>query len=604
MKKPSTRFVLFLLVLCLALPMTAAAEEPSDVFVVASTTGMSGEFMAGMWGNNTTDVDVRILLHDYPTTYISLDETVSINDMAVRRHAVSTDEAGNAVHTFMLRDDLLFSDGSRITAKDYVFTVLLESSPLIRELGGTNVGREHLVGAEAYTSGEAMAFAGVRLLGDLEFSLTIKKEFLPYFYELDYVTVQPYPVAVIAPGCRVADDGQGAYMDGGFTAELLQKTILDPETGYKTHPRVSSGAYRMVGCDRINRVAEFERNPYYIGNRDRKKPSIPRIRLREIKNDEVPSALVNGEVQLVNKISSADVIDAVREIPGDLVKNAAYPRNGLAYIHFSGERAITSSPTFRKALIRLLDRKAVIDQFLRNYGEEIYAYYGMGQWMVKDMRAKLPELNKHPYDPEMAAELLDMDGWTLNSEGKAYDPQADSIRYKKFDEELVPLTLRMGLTPDNQAAETVLALFRENLQQAGGSLEIEYMSMPELLRQYYRQDEREYDLLFLATNFGYVFDPYPTYHTEDEFQGIRNRSGLRDEELMGLAKEMRQTEPGDKATFLERWFAFQQHWTEMLPLLPIYSNTYYDAFDARLTNYHPERYFSWADAILYVTLKK
>ena len=100
MNRMLTRFALYLLVLCLVLPLAAVASEQPDAFVVASTTGISGEFMSGMWGNNSVDVDARILLHDYPTTIVNLDESVVINSIAVKAHTVTRDGDDNVVYLY------------------------------------------------------------------------------------------------------------------------------------------------------------------------------------------------------------------------------------------------------------------------------------------------------------------------------------------------------------------------------------------------------------------------------------------------------------------------------------------------------------------------
>lgn len=598
MIKALTRFTLLLLVLCLALPLGASAAQVTDVLVVASTTSMSGEFMAGMWGNNTADVDIRILLHDYPTIVWSLDEEASVNKTAVSQLDIKKNAAGDSEYTFTLKDNLRFSDGSPVTARDYVFSLLLEASPLIRELGGSNIRREYLAGGLDYVEGKTPNFSGVRLLDDQRFSLTVSQDFSRYYYDLTLVHVTPYPAAVIAPGCEVKDDGEGAYVEG-LTAELLRTTLLDPVSGYVSHPGVVSGAYKLLSYDAQARTAEFEANPFFAGNQDGTKPTIKRLMMRGIKNAEVPGALRDNEVQLVNKLSCANTIDAVKALPRGLVRNVPYPRYGLAFLSFSAEMAPMSSQTFRHAISRMVDREAVTKTFLRGYGQPVYAYYGMGQWMPQKLGRDLKRFDKHPYDLVKAAELLEQDGWTLNSEGKAYDPAAGGLRHKMEGDQLMPLVLRLGVTSDNTAAEITLKNLKESLEQLGGQLEVSYLSMWDLLRQYYRQDERAYDMLFLASNFDYVFDPYYTYHAGEGYQGVMNRSGLCDEHLQALARTLRETRPRDRETFLKNWIAFQDYWTDVMPLLPIYSSTYHDAFNAKLTNYHPERFHSWADAIIY-----
>ena len=113
--------------------------------------------------------------------------------------------------------------------------------------------------------------------------VTIRHEFLPFFYELGLLDCRPYPVSVIAPGVRVRDDGHGVYLanaDGStekpaFTAELLRETVLNPETGYLSHPSVVSGPYMLTGWD--GTTAEFAVNPYYKGNAAGEKPSIAEL---------------------------------------------------------------------------------------------------------------------------------------------------------------------------------------------------------------------------------------------------------------------------------------------------------------------------------------
>ena len=68
--------------------------------------------------------------------------------------------------------------------------------------------------------------------------------------------------------------------------------------------------------------------------------------------------------------------------------------------------------------------------------------------------------------------------------------------------------------------------------------------------------------------------------------------------LFRLAKVLRDTPSGDRELYLDRWVEFQKGWVQSLPLIPLYSNMYFDAFTPKLLDYHPESYASWAIAIL------
>ena len=77
-----------------------------------------------------------------------------------------------------------------------------------------------------------------------------------------------------------------------------------------------------------------------------------------------------------------------------------------------------------------------------------------------------------------------------------------------------------------------------------------------------------------------------------------NVCGVKDEELVKLAGEMRQTEQGDLLTYCRKWLSFLKRFTEVEPMIPVYSNVYYDFHPEVLQNYKITQYISWADAIV------
>jgi hypothetical protein len=63
-----------------AFARTAAAN---DSLTVGSVTQLSGNFFTAMWGNNTADIDVRQLLHDYQTIAWTNNGLYTVNNTAV-----------------------------------------------------------------------------------------------------------------------------------------------------------------------------------------------------------------------------------------------------------------------------------------------------------------------------------------------------------------------------------------------------------------------------------------------------------------------------------------------------------------------------------------
>lgn len=617
------------------------AEKTYDELVVGSTTALSGSFFTEMWGNNTSDLDVRLLLHGYNLMeWKSAEATYGMDDSVVSGMVVTQDSAGNRTYTIALYDDLKYSDGTDITAWDYAFSILLSAAPEVAEIGGKTNDSDYILGLDTYKYGESRTISGVRVLGDHQLSITVKAEYLPFFYELALLDYAPYPISVIAPGCEVADDGEGVYIrnistdeteEEIFTAELLAETILDSETGYLSHPAVVSGPYTLTSFDWETRTAEFAINEYYKGNSQGQKPGIEKITFRTVQKENMMQALESGEVDLLHKCVQAETLDAgmalVSQSDGAFsVSN--YPRSGYSFISFSCERPATQSQKVRQAIAHCFDKEGFVNDYVRNYGIGVDGYYGIGQWMYElaagsmaaplDVPAEsateeeiaayeaekaqwdalsLENIQSYALDVDAARALLIEDGWVLNREGEVFIAGTDDVRCKLIDDEIVPLELKIIYPEGNDIASYLENEFVKNLKQAGIALTVEAKPFTELLEIYYRQSERDADMIYLATNFAYVFEPSATFNPDDAYQGVNNRSGIADEKLYALACDLRQTEPGDVLGYCQKWIALQEYYSEVLPTLPIYSNVYFDFYTSSLQDYDIAGDISWATAI-------
>ncbi len=639
------RFLAIILTLLMAVNCAAVAEElqPEDELytqlTVGNTTALSGSFFTDMWGNNTADIDVRMLLHGYNLMAWNGEiGAYSINDAVVSGLAVTDDDAGNRTYTLSLYNDLFYSDGTPITARDYAFSVLLSVAPQVAAIGGQTVDSDYIAGMDAYKRGETDVLSGVRVLGDDMLSLTVKAEYRPFFYELALLDYNPYPIHVIAPGCQVVDTGDGVAIrnidetaaEPIFTAELLQKTVLDAETGYRSHPAVVSGPYTLVSFDWETRTAEFAINPYFKGNAAGEVPTIQTLILRTVDNDTAIEALANGEVDLLNKCVSAEVIAKGTALAAEgPIGMANYTRSGFSFMSFSCERAAVSSQAVRQAIAYCFDQDAVVADYVGNYGLAVHGYYGLGQWMFQlvngtvappveelaenatdEERAareealaawealSLDEIPTYALDLDAARQLLEADGWTLNRQGEAFNAEKDDVRCKQVDGELVALDLTMIYPEGNAIADSLDTALIANLAQVGVKLTAEPKPTAELLEIYYRQAARECDLIYLASNFDTVFDPSAAFNPDQAYAGTTNCTGIADQELYDLAVAMRQTEPGDVLTYCQKWQAFQQRWAEVLPAIPVYSNVYFDFYTTALHEYNISEDMTWSQAII------
>ena len=345
-----------------------------------------------------------------------------------------------------------------------------------------------------------------------------------------------------------------------------------------------SGPYTLTSYE--DHVAVLTRNEAYRGNYQGVKPTIEKITFKQVFNETLVEQLKNGEIDLVNKVSSADVMDAATETEG--IASVTYDREGLAFLAFACENEPVSSANVRKAIDRLVDVDALCQGYLKGHGAPVYGYYGNGQWMVKKAgQEAIDALNLYPYDVDEAIALLEADGWTLED--------GASLRTKDGQE----LTINWVRPEISEVADLLESMLTENFAKAGIGLTVTKMSYEDLSAAYYRQTDRsEYDMFFLGSNFGMTFNAYPAVSTEAAYQGAWNTTAIADAELEALALDMNRTKPGETKAYTEKWLAFQTRWVEDLPMAPLYSNEYADLFTEHLQNYRPDTHFSWAAAIL------
>lgn len=599
--------------------------------VIGALTAPSGAFATDMWGNNTVDIDVRAMIHGYDTVMLTKDEGLIINHTVLQDVQVGREDGGGVVYVLTFSDSLLYNDGTPITARDYAFSLLLSGAPEIEAIGGTTQGRSHLRGYTDYATGEASVISGVRMPTDNVLVMYIDGSYLPYFYGHAMISMKPLPISVIAPGCEVRDDGDGIYiatavdaaeMDtaglsytpGIFSAEMLAETMLDSENGYLSHPRKTAGPYSLVSYDAQEQVVTFAINASYAGNYEGQKPHIETVVFRTVKPETMVDDLLSGRVDLLNKMTDTTLMQAVMggQQPGRGMAQGSYLRTGLAFLAFACEQEPASSVAVRRALAISLDKDELVDAHLQGSAMPVYGYYGLGQWMATYTDEGDPAQGIAPYnalealetlvlsvDTEAADKLLSDDGWAYTAEGTPY-AAGEGIRHREAEAGgFEPLTLQMAITEENDEAEAVAAYMEAVCQSLGIGITVDRLAFPALLEHYYRQEERVYDVFFMASNFNYIFDPYYDFNTADEYQGMLNTSGLRDEEQMQLALNLRNTPSSDVRNYVEKWMDFQVRFVEMMPLIPLYSNVYFDFYVDTLQGYDMARHASWAYALPY-----
>ena len=313
MKKLLGFLLAFLLLIPSAAPVRAEGKLPDEVvwnrwyqderarLTVETVTPMEGRFFTDLWGGTASDLDVRTLLHAAsPVRWDAELERLVFDRSVLEDAAVLTNSDGSRTYLMVLAEDLRWSDGTRITAADYAFSILLQMDPAAAETGGRPGDYSWLEGSDAYLGGRTKVLSGVRLMGDNILQVTVKAEALPYYYELNRLNIQPYPIGVIAPGTAVRDEGDGVYLSRPLTAETLRQTVLDETKGYLRHPQKVSGPYLLKSFD--GTTAQLAANPYFRGTEDGYTPRIGRITFTAGHNSDMVSRLTEGKGKAIGHV--------------------------------------------------------------------------------------------------------------------------------------------------------------------------------------------------------------------------------------------------------------------------------------------------------------
>ncbi|GIN59470.1 ABC transporter substrate-binding protein [Lederbergia ruris] len=290
----------------------------------------------------------------FQSTLLTFDQDFEIrNDLAVR-YEVSEDGLEWKVN---IRNDVKFSDGEPLTAKDVVFTFnTAKSSASIIDL--TNLEK-------------------VEALDDQSIRFTLKHPQSTFIYLLASMGIVP----------------EHAYTDS-----------------YNENP-IGSGPFELVQWNKGEQLI-VQANPYYYG----KQPFFKKLNFVFLSEDAAFAAAKAGEVD----VAAVTSVFAKEDITGmHLVELESADNRGimLPYVH---ERKledgtlignnVTADQAIRKALNIAVDRQELVDGILEGYGTPAYSVADQLPWWNPDTVFEDGRM-------DAAKEMLEKAGWKIGKEG-------------------------------------------------------------------------------------------------------------------------------------------------------------------------------------------
>lgn len=580
--------------------------EPTGQVVIAQVSEFNGSFING-WGNNGSDYIVKVLLGTYPNFYGTAELTKSgeyeyNKTVLAKDPEITKNDDGSVTFKYTLNQDLVYCDGSPITADDYIANCLLYAGPVITENEGENSSFTNLVGATDYSTGKTKEFKGVHRIDDYTFSIDIDAAYMPTYYEAGNSAVTPIPYKVYCPGVTIKDDGNGCYFSDNFSAELIKK----PMETERFKPTVTCGPYKFVSFDKSSNEAVLEANDKFKGNYEGKKPSIKKVIIKYVEDATMMDELSSGNVDMLVGISGGDTINAGLDLVDEgKVDYATYLRNGYGQIAFHTDFGPTQFKSVRQAIAYCLDRKTFCSQYTGGFGALVHSVYGLGQWMYQERKDQIEsELNQYPFSVEKAIEVLEADGWTLNEKGEPFVDGTDKVRYKEVDGKLMACEIQWANTEGNPVSDLLTTMLPKEMAKAGMKIVATTVDFPTLLNNYYREgiDKPVFHMYNLATGFTPFVQIQYEFNPEKKYLGSYNTNFWMDKKISDMGYDLDKTDASDKEGYLDKWVACMKELNEELPNIPLYSDEYHAFFNPKIKNYIGDDLFSIEYSLIYMTV--
>lgn len=483
---------------------TSSKEDNS--IILGNSTDLSGKFRYATFGGNNpgaADLDVQNLIVGLETVVASKEGGYVWNDTVVAEHSEVDNEDGSRTITIKLHDDLKFSDGSPVTAKNYIAFTLTFSTPVAAQAAGKDhMSGMNFVGFDAFNAYDgtnaaedgsvSKEFKGIRLLDELTFSVTVDPQYLPYFYSIAYGSFSAQYLPLWLGEFDIMDDGNGVYLSDGFYAKdgdsFAHAAHIEAAAWDKTDAYPYSGPYCVESYNEADKSATLVKNEFFKGNYEGTVPQIAKVVYKKIVTDTQIADFESGNLDVIAGITGGnetnEAITLADNSNGKYVYSH-YSRAGYGKLGFRGDFGPVQFVEVRQAIAYCMDRATFAKDFTGGFGGVVDGPYYTGSWMYKAAVADGMMLDAYATSADSAIAVLEAGGWNYNADGSEY--AGTGVRYKKIaaseiqpqditfqskdgayktekvgDDYYMPLVLNWYGTSNNEFTDLLVTGFMEN----------------------------------------------------------------------------------------------------------------------------------------------
>jgi peptide/nickel transport system substrate-binding protein len=455
--------------------------------------------------------------------------------------ALSTD-GGTQVNTYTISDDAVWSDGTPITAEDFVYTWNAQ-----RSADPADGGCEGVLSTNGYAN-MASVEAGA---SDKEVVVT---------YAEPYADWQAL-FSPLYPAHIMADPDPVAQCQKLTTGWLMSEGIPSD---------ISGGPYQLKkeNIDVGSQVVVLTPNPEWWGEA----PSLDQLVIQGIGNDPTTAVqgLQNQELGVIYPQPQLDLVDQVQALEPNVTSEITF---GLSFEHvdFNTQDVHLADPNVRKAFAMALDRQEIVDQTVAQFSSDAQVLdnrlYVNNQPEYQD---NAPEEYKEQ-NTDQAKQLLEQSGYTLGPDGVYTHPQRGR------------LAIQIDTTTNNPLRQTTIEVMIPQLQEAG--IEATFNANPDIFGSADQPTSLEAGG-FQAALFAWVSTPFVAsnqsiyYSPANSLGQNYSRTGTPEIDQL-LAQMVSEPDPTAAAELANQ--ADQALW-EQMATLPLYQKPTFIAYQSTIQN--------------------
>ena len=638
--------------------IAASQPAPAGSIVLGESTPIAGNFITG-FSSETSGQWIIELLHgnwsSAGTFVMDYNGNWLPNPLVLREPpAIRNNPDGTRTYTFNIYTDNVWSDGTPITARDYVFNIMMLSSPARRSINATVMEGQWIDGYAEFLNGTTQdeefildadgnlipndgetegiptnVFRGIRLYSDSSFSVTIRADGLPFVWDFLYQHWTPAPFHYYNQGFNmvITDTPDGVRIDN-MTNEWAQERINAPG-GIRFNPTVTAGAYRLVSFDEGSNNIVLERNPLFGGTFDGFMPQIQTIAIVNSPSATIMDSLRIGQIDMVHAQRAGIRITEGWAVVNDLGlhRGADFPRHGYGFLAWHGDHGPSQFSNVRRAVAWLIDRDEFARAFTMGWGTVQHGPYALRGPEFSAVGQELynhPDFTHYALNPANAIAELEAGGWVLNSEGEPFRPGVDQWRYKDvtglYTWTGVPVQEGGGLmrlemiwaANDNDVSNILRVVLPPEAAAVGMNIIEELYpagttNIPSWQRgagSIYVEGAERFQAHHMFTLAVGLTTPSQLWYSHSNYeQHARpgfNTTWHGDDELHRLAWAMRSVDaslPGWEDIYLGYWLQFQLHYNHVMPLLPLYADDDHDFVPLWLGNWDSHAVWDFRHAV-------